>query len=561
MTNLTPMGSSNGHRRVSFEDLRGLRAEGYVRDSTLDQRDGAGPDIQRHNIERFAESPGLVMGTRWYTEFVSGRSVAKREQFQQFLKDARADTYDVLLVDHTSRFGRNQAECIRFKEELQALGKTVVFVAQGIISGSDRDFISERINETLDEQYSRNLSRYVRAGKAEKASAGHALGNAPLGFRHERTASGRGARAVPSEVSMPTLLALLRGYSGRQHSFRTLSQELNAQGHRTTRGNSFTESSISAVLNNPFYDGRFRYHVGRDDEELKQGVHEVPEEVRALWNRCQEVRWERGWEGQPSPRLREHRVYPLTGALICNNCGRPFHGLALRRANGHLSRRMTHSRHRCEVTPRSVAADAVEQEFSDRVLSCIGLDDGWREAVLRAMTSESPRPDHTLELRRVEAAMANLKKQHVWGAVTDQEFKADYQELERQRRTLDVPPEASSITPDLERAAKLLLDLPALWSHPGVSMEQRRDLTREVFEEIRLDRCDLVAVKPRPQYAPLFAYSVWKQNAIGGASSSWAQRRIPRSRNFNPHPCPLPPRARGRAPHPLPKPAPIGHPI
>jgi hypothetical protein len=29
----------------------------------------------------------------------------------------------------------------------------VIFVSQGIISGSDRDFLSERINETLDEQY------------------------------------------------------------------------------------------------------------------------------------------------------------------------------------------------------------------------------------------------------------------------------------------------------------------------------------------------------------------------------------------------------------------------
>jgi len=33
------------------------------------------------------------------------------------------DLFDVLLVDHTSRFGRNQAECIRYKEELRNLKK------------------------------------------------------------------------------------------------------------------------------------------------------------------------------------------------------------------------------------------------------------------------------------------------------------------------------------------------------------------------------------------------------------------------------------------------------
>ena len=67
---------------TSFEDLKGLRAEGYIRDSTLDQRDGFGPEIQRHNIERFSNSYGLELGRRWYTEFVSGRNTQHRSQFR-----------------------------------------------------------------------------------------------------------------------------------------------------------------------------------------------------------------------------------------------------------------------------------------------------------------------------------------------------------------------------------------------------------------------------------------------------------------------------------------------
>ena len=122
------------------------------------------------------------------------------------------DLFDVLLVDHTSRFGRNQAECIRYKEELRLLGKTVVFVSQSIISGSDRDFLAQRINETLDEQYSRNLSRYVSAGLYEKAALVHAIGRAPLGYRQEKSPSGRGARIVPDERTMPVLTELLREY-------------------------------------------------------------------------------------------------------------------------------------------------------------------------------------------------------------------------------------------------------------------------------------------------------------------------------------------------------------
>lgn len=217
-----------------------------------------------------------MLGNRWYTEFVSGRQVQKRKEFQQFIEDAHWDAYDVLLVDHTSRFGRNQAECIRYKDELQGLDKVVVFVSQGIISGSDRDFLSERINETLDEQYSRNLSRYVSAGLAQKASLGHAIGHAPLGYRQEKHASGRGAWVVPDGGAMPALTHLLKGYASGDLSFRTLAQDLNAKGYLTSDGRPFTESSISTVLNNRFYDGKAVYHRGRADEEVRDGVHQIP---------------------------------------------------------------------------------------------------------------------------------------------------------------------------------------------------------------------------------------------------------------------------------------------
>lgn len=61
----------------------------------------------------------------------------------------------MLVVYHTSRFARNRADAILYKQELRGLGTTVVFVSQGIISGNDNDFLTEGINEVLDEQYSR----------------------------------------------------------------------------------------------------------------------------------------------------------------------------------------------------------------------------------------------------------------------------------------------------------------------------------------------------------------------------------------------------------------------
>ena len=180
---------------------------------------------------------------------------------------------------------------------------------------------------------------------------------------------------------------------------------------------------------------------------------------------------------------------------------------------------MFHSWHRCGMKPLSVAAPLVEQEFSERVLSCLSLDDGWQTTILRALATEGPLPDHSMEKKRIEMALANLRKQHLWGAVSDEEFKTEYNTLARQLKALETPL-VSQVAPNLDRAAQLLRDLPVLWQHPGVTPEQRRDVAREVFQELRLKEGRLVSITPRPEYAPLFGYNIWRQNVVGGKHSS-----------------------------------------
>ena len=160
---------------------------------------------------------------------------------------------------------------------------------------------------------------------------------------------------------------------------------------------------------------------------------------------------------------------------------------------------MTHSWHRCPMRPSSVGATRVEQEFADRVLACVQLDGDWRQTVLKAL--------------------ANLRKQHLWGAIDDETFKAEHRVLQRQVRSIQ-PSSPQPMMPNLDRASELLQDLPALWNHPGVTAAQQRGLAREVFQEVRLREGGLVAVRPRPKYAPLFAYALWRQHVAGGARSS-----------------------------------------
>ena len=133
--------------------------------------------------------------------------------------------------------------------------------------------------------------------------------------------------------------------------------------------------------------------------------------------------------------------------------------------------------------------------------------------------NEVPEPNNSLDIRQVESATANLRKQHLWDEIGDEDFNAENQALQCQRRGLE-PKLSQRSTPNLDRAAELLRDLPALWEHPGVTLEQRRDLAREVFDEIRIREGKLVGVKLRPHYAPLFAYRFYKGNQEVGCNPS-----------------------------------------
>ena len=122
----------------------------------------------------------------------------------------------------------------------------------------------------------------VLAGFAEKAAQGHAIGKPPLGYRTEKSPSGRGEHHVIDPKSQQVLSAVLMGYASGNHSFRPLALELNSQGHLTSYGRPCTESSISNILNNRFYQGEVVYHGGRSDEEVFSGAHEVPEYIKEL---------------------------------------------------------------------------------------------------------------------------------------------------------------------------------------------------------------------------------------------------------------------------------------
>ncbi|MBA3736757.1 MAG: recombinase family protein [Actinobacteria bacterium] len=295
------------------------RAVAYVRESTEEQGQGFSPDAQREAIRRFAAENRLELVGE-YCDYHSGwRKADGRPEFQKLMADAAEGRFDCVLVYHTSRFARNQADARRYKHMLrERLGIKVVSVTQPL--GEDPSdpsaFLSESIHEMFDEYYSVSLSFWTRTGLRGKARQGHLVGALPWGYQRDTDSS----LAIPDPERAPFVRELFERYVSGQESDRSLAVWLNARGVRSAKGRPFSKGTVREMLLNSAYCG----YVGgfRSKDRSIRGLHE-PIVSEELVDRVQEVRTWRARVVKPGPPSGD---YLLRKLLHCERCGARMHG-------------------------------------------------------------------------------------------------------------------------------------------------------------------------------------------------------------------------------------------
>ncbi|PCI12328.1 MAG: hypothetical protein COB68_14820 [SAR202 cluster bacterium] len=149
--------------------------------------------------------------------------------------------------------------------------------------------------------------------------------------------------------------------------------------------------------------------------------------------------------------------------------------------------------------------------MGDRVMPHLQLDASWKTRIISALKAdEPPQQENHQQGERLQRALENLRKQHKWGDISDEEYRSERNVLVRQLKLLDDAVKPRQL-PNLERAAEFLQNLPGLWLHPGVTHEDREALVKQVFQRITIDGKDFVDIEPKPEYAPLFATMVTGQ--------------------------------------------------
>jgi hypothetical protein len=337
----------------------------------------------------------------------------KRPGLERLMADATSrEDVEVVLAWDRNRLARpkDPLDGMMLERRLSDSGKRVVYASTGV--ETDRSFTSGLIGYIEHHQngdYLRKLSRDTMRGLVERAKrglwpggpipfgydrlildgdklrrivrgledGGQVVLDAESGRELERLPKGKSHRKqdhescslIPSEPSrVRALQGIFEDYTAGKPT-RTLRDDLNAAGFRTSRGSYFTVQTLLPILENQAYIGRCVYnqrtlskwHRYRDGASIERADEGVEHRGAEDWVTCDDA-----WAALVSSELFEqvqqrrkesrerntHRrgpsmrsEYLLTGLMFCGVCGGKLGGHTYKNPKGIKTRYYVCSRH------------------------------------------------------------------------------------------------------------------------------------------------------------------------------------------------------------------------
>ena len=276
------------------------------------------------------KTPGWQYAGVYADEALTGTK-ENRAEFQKLLKACHAGEIDMVITKSVSRFARNTVTTLKTIRELRLAGVDVYFEEQNIHTlGEDGEFLL-----TLLAAYAEEEARSVSENQKWRIKANFEQGipwSATMyGYR---LVDGR-LEIVPEEAEVLRLAAdlYLAGY-GRYK----LEDAFAKAGVRGRHGGILSGNSIIGLLCNEKTVGdlllqkSFRVDPLTKKEKINQGekpqyfVEESHEPIldRETQRRVIEERARRKAIYKPRSGSYERKVFPFSGKVFCENCGKSF---------------------------------------------------------------------------------------------------------------------------------------------------------------------------------------------------------------------------------------------
>lgn len=430
-TNLETTSVTDGSVRCFF----------YARYSSDNQSEASIPD-QFRNCRELARRKGwtVLEHLNQSDEELTGRTKFGRKGLEAIMAivKARPRLVDYLVIDDTSRFGRNAAETLQLANVLNFHRVAFYFVEDGLDSREPSFWENYTRKVVDDERGSRSISAKVKRGRRGRFLDGYNPGGGCYGYRnvpiYDHSRKGvygqPFVKAVQQQIDPETSQVVLRIFNAYAEgmSYKQVAAMLNAEGIATSQGprskrqRTWSRNAIRSMLVNTRYIGRLTWGTTREKIDPESG-RRVREDVPAdqwdtreapelriisdeLWNKVQAVRTQKITIGIQKTggmdRTAASRRYLLSGLMKCGQCGGDINVATSNPTRYGCRNHRNRGKDAC-INRFTVRQDALEQKFLAALCQKLRSQD-LREELIQALHTHLVEQRH-LQDKAAEAAL------------------------------------------------------------------------------------------------------------------------------------------------------------
>lgn len=341
------------------------KAFAYGRFSTDMQREES-IDAQFRAIQDFCQKNDIQILKFYKDEGISG-TTDSRPQFLEMIETAGElkENIDYIIVHKLDRFSRNRYDSAIYKRKLTQCGIRVLSVLENL-DDSPESVILESVLEGMSEYFSKNLSREVKKGMYENAYNCKFNGGTPLfGYRIDENKN-----YVIHEYEAIAVRLIFDMFS-KGATYTEIISKLDEMGYKTTKGNSFKNTTLYEMLSNERYIGNYifsknDYKLG--DKKRNNHRHKKREDMIIIENGNPAIidkeTWQMVKDRQKINKMVSNKAkytYLLSPILYCEECGRKISGITRKNSKGEIYHYYRCTNKNCNQN--SVRTDKVERNL------------------------------------------------------------------------------------------------------------------------------------------------------------------------------------------------------
>jgi DNA invertase Pin-like site-specific DNA recombinase len=310
-----------------------LRVAAYCRVSTdsEDQLHSYAAQIKEYT-ERIGQQPGWVLADIYCDEGLSGTKLNKRDDMLRLIADCKRGKINRVLVKSVSRFCRNTHDSLTVARLLKHLGVSIYFEEQDMDTALMSDEFMLTMQSEAAQNESINLSKNMRWSYERRMEKGEFFGTVPAyGYK----LAGKTMEIhEPEAQTVRRVFAMYLSGMGKQ----AIANLLNNEGvPRRFHQEKWYANAVDYILSSERYVGdallqkklttEFPFKKVRNKGQAPQWYIEnshPPIISREDFEAVQRLQQQRR---QTYPGSTGWMPHPLTGKLVCPDCGRAFRRL------------------------------------------------------------------------------------------------------------------------------------------------------------------------------------------------------------------------------------------